>query len=47
MYIPKNRIKTNLYTRGDEYKNINTGIPYEGYYWSMYNGTIYTGKKSK
>ena len=44
MYIPKNRIKTNLYTRGDEYKNIRTGEEYIGYYWSMYNGTIYTGK---
>ena len=44
MYIPKNKIKTNLYTRGDEYQNVSTGIPYTGYYWTMYNGKIFTGK---
>jgi len=44
MYIPKNRIITNLYTRGEEYKNAKTGIPYTGYYWEMYNGTLFTGK---
>ena len=46
MYIPKNRIKTNLYTRGNEYKNIRTGEEYIGYYWSMYNGTLFTGKNT-
>ena len=44
MYIPKNRITTNLYTRGEEYKIAATGVPYTGYYWEMYNGTIFTGK---
>ena len=44
MYIPKNKIKTNLYTRGEEYQNIVTGIPYTGYYWSMYTGKFFTGK---
>ena len=44
MYIPKNRIITNLYTRGEEYKNAKTGIPYTGYYWEMYNGTLFTVK---
>jgi len=44
MYIPKNRIKTNLYTRGNEYKNIRTGEEYIGYYWSMYNGNLFSGK---
>ena len=44
MYIPKNRIVTNLYTRGDEYQVKKTGISYEGYYWTMYNGKIFTGK---
>jgi|TARA_R110002012_G_scaffold269872_1_gene454053 hypothetical protein len=43
MYIPKNRIQTNLYTQGEEYKKISTGEPYTGYYWTMYNGTIFTG----
>jgi len=44
MYIPANRMTTNLYTRGEEFKNAATGIPYTGYYWEMYNGTIFTGK---
>jgi hypothetical protein len=47
MYIPANRIITNLFTRGDEYKNAKTGIPYQGFYWEMYNGTIFTGKNPK
>tara|TARA_R110000782_G_scaffold218445_1_gene305848 strand:- start:371 stop:1216 length:846 start_codon:yes stop_codon:yes gene_type:complete len=44
MYIPKNKIQTNLYTSGEDYKNITTGIPYKGYYWTMYTGKIFTGK---
>jgi len=44
MYIPKNRITTNLYTSGNEYKDVQTGEPYTGFYWTMYNGTIFTGK---
>jgi|TARA_R110000803_G_scaffold210579_1_gene282766 hypothetical protein len=44
MYIPKNKIKTNLYTSGKDYKNITTGVPYTGYYWTMYTGKIFTGK---
>jgi|TARA_R110002020_G_scaffold467128_1_gene690399 hypothetical protein len=44
MYIPKNRIQTNLYTRGDEYQSVVTGLPYTGFYWTMYNGKIFTGK---
>ena len=44
MYIPKNKIKTNLYTKGNEYKNIVTGVPYIGYYWTMYTGKFFTGK---
>ena len=28
MYIPKNRIKTNLYTRGNEYKKLSDGEEY-------------------
>ena len=43
MYIPKNRIKTNSYTRGNEYKKLSDGEEYIGYYWSMYDGTFYTG----
>jgi len=44
MYIPKNKIITNLYTPGEEYKNMATGVPYAGYYWTMYTGKIFTGK---
>jgi hypothetical protein len=44
MYIPKNRIKTNLYTQGNEYKKLSNGEEYIGYYWSMYDGTFYSGK---
>ena len=44
MYIPKNRIKTNLYTRGNEYQKISNGEEYIGYYWSMYNGNFFSGK---
>ncbi len=44
MYIPKNKIVTNLYTRGNEYQYKKDGISYEGYYWTMYNGKIFTGK---
>lgn len=44
MYIPKNKIKTNLYTKGEEYKNVVTGAPYTGYYWTMYTGKFFTGK---
>jgi hypothetical protein len=44
MYIPKNKIKTNLYTHGGEYQYANTKVEYIGNYWTMYNGKIFTGK---
>ncbi len=53
MYIPKNKIITNLYTNGLQINNpegeeyfyiINTDIIYEGYYWKDYKGKFYTGK---
>jgi hypothetical protein len=53
MYIPKNKIITNLYTNGLQINNpegekyfyiINTNIIYEGYYWKDYKGKFYTGK---
>ena len=43
-YYPKNRIITNLYTSGGEYIIIKTGLPYIGYYYSLYNGTYFTGR---
>ena len=44
MYIPKNRIKTNLFTSGGEYMVLATSIEYVGYYHSLYTGKFYTGK---
>ena len=44
MYIPKNRIKTNLYTPGYEFIIRSTGENYKGSYHSIYSGTFYTGK---
>ena len=44
MYIPKNKIKTNLYTRGGEFQYLATGTEYIGYYYSLYNGKFYSGK---
>jgi hypothetical protein len=43
MYYPKNKIKTNLYTRGDEYE-IPNGEVYIGFYYSTHDGTYFTGK---
>ena len=43
MYIPKNKIKTNQYTKGGEYQTLLSGDPYVGAYWSMYNGKFFTG----
>lgn len=44
MYIPKNKIRTNLYTRGDEFQYLANGVGYIGYYHSLYNGKFYSGK---
>jgi|TARA_R110002167_G_scaffold301498_2_gene505808 hypothetical protein len=43
MYIPKNKIKTDQYTRGGEYQTALNGTPYVGSYWTMYNGKIFSG----
>ena len=44
MYIPKNRIKTNLFTPGDEYMVKETKEMYTGYYHSLWTGKFYSGK---
>jgi hypothetical protein len=44
MYIPKNKIQTNLYTYGGEYQYAKSKVEYIGNYWTMYNGKIFTGK---
>jgi hypothetical protein len=44
MYIPKNRIKPNQYTTGLEYIILSTGEDYTGYFYSLWNGKLFTGK---
>tara|TARA_R110001599_G_scaffold336314_1_gene553920 strand:- start:315 stop:1061 length:747 start_codon:yes stop_codon:yes gene_type:complete len=53
MYIPKNKIITNLYTNGLEINSPEDSQPlyiidsnkiYTGYYWKDYKGNYYTGK---
>ena len=44
MYIPLNRIITNLYTTPGEFIYKNSKNPYNGYYWKSYDGKIFTGK---
>jgi len=43
-YYPKNKIKTNLYTNGNEFVIESTNQPYIGFYYSLYDGNFYTGK---
>ena len=49
MYYPKNKIKTNLFTNGGEYQTnvmvlARGETSYVGYYYSLSDGTFYTGK---
>ena len=44
MYIPKNRIKENLYTPGNEFIVKTTEANYAGFYHSLYTGEFYSGK---
>ena len=44
MYIPLNRIVTNLYTTPGEFIYKNSNAPYNGFYWKSYDGKIFTGK---
>ena len=44
MYIPKNRIQTNLYTNGGEYVIAQTQQEYIGFYHKLYTGETFTGK---
>ena len=43
-YYPKNKIKTGLYTRGDEYSIIESNKSYIGKYWSTSDGKFFTGE---
>ena len=42
MYIPKNRIKTNLYTPGNEFIFKSDETNYIGHYYSLYTGKFFT-----
>ena len=44
VYIPKNRIQSNLYTAGGEYLLEKDNSEYIGYYYKLYDGKVYTGK---
>lgn len=44
MYIPKNRIITNLYSNQNGLVYKTNKKPYTGYYWKSYDGKIFTGK---
>ena len=44
MYIPKNRVITNLHTSGNELAYKDTLQPYKGTYWKTFEGKYYTGK---
>jgi hypothetical protein len=44
MYYPKSQIKTNLFTNGSELANSITQEDYQGYYYEISTGQIYTGK---
>ena len=43
-YVPLNRIKTGLYTSGEEYIRVDTGEYYAGVYYELYDGTKFTGE---
>lgn len=44
MYYPKSQIKTNLYTKGEEFTIGSSQDIYIGYYYQTSNGQFYTGK---
>lgn len=44
MYIPKNKISTNLYTQGRELVLKSTGRYYKGFYYKTFEGKFFTGK---
>ena len=44
MYFPKNKIKTGLYANKGEFFYLDTFAPYDGFYYSLYNGKFFEGK---
>lgn len=47
MYYPKSQIKSNLVTKGNEYRIISTREDYKGFYWANSKGEFFTGKNPK
>ena len=43
VYIPKNKVKSNLYTSGGEFVYVSTNEEYIGDYHELYNGKFFTG----
>ena len=43
-YYPLSQIKSNLYTKGNEYIVQATNLEYKGYYYQTSNGNLFTGK---
>ena len=43
MYVPKNKIVTNLYTNGGEYQ-YSSSLEYIGPYYKLFNGKVFSGK---
>ncbi len=46
MYIPQNRVISNLYTKGGEFVKIGTKENYVGYYHKTYQNRFFSGKTS-
>ena len=44
MYIPKNKISTNLYSRNDDLVYKSNQKKYTGYYYKTHDGRYFTGK---
>ena len=44
VYIPKNKVISNLYTPGSIFYIKNTNTDYTGFYYKTYNGTFFSGK---
>ncbi len=43
-YYPKSQLKTDLYTKGNEFVTSQTNLPYKGYYWGVSTGEFFSGK---
>jgi len=46
-YYPKSQIKTDLYTKGKEFRVISLQKEYTGYYWKTSKGEYFSGRNPK